>query len=63
MSAVWKLEFAKELKISLPKLDEFMNTLDLEYETTVLDKRILIVSDEAQDAIKEYIKTGKVPKK
>lgn len=62
MSVIWKYDFAKELKISVPKLDELMKDLELDYETTVLDKRMLVVSEETQESIKEYIKTWKKPK-
>lgn len=62
MSVIWKYDFARELKVSVPKLDDLMRDLDLEYETNVLDKRISVVSEEAQEVIKEYIKTWKKPK-
>lgn len=57
------MEFAKELWVSLAKLDDLMRDLSLEYDTTPRDKRVQVVSEENQEAIKEYLDTGKVPKK
>ncbi len=55
MSLIWKTEFSEELKISTIKLDSLMRELNLEYTYNPRDKKMKVVSDEAQDKIKEYL--------
>lgn len=63
MAVIWKHAFAKELKISPVKLDSLMKELDLQYESTPRDKKMLVVSDDTQKSIKTYLDTGEKPEK
>lgn len=52
---VWKMEFAKDIWVSLQKLDDIMEDLWLKYQTSIKDKRMLLVSEDDQKIIKDAI--------
>lgn len=55
MAVIWKVDFATEIWVGTRKLDDIMEELELEYEVYPRNKRIKVVSDDAQKQIKEYL--------
>ena len=55
MALIWKTEFAYEIWVSPKKLDSIMEDLKLEYESSPRDKKVRVVSDDAQNTIKDYL--------
>lgn len=55
MTLMWKSDFVKEIKVSPNKLDSLMEELDLDYTSTPRDKKMKVVSPEAQKKVKDYL--------
>ena len=49
-----KIEFSKEIGVSVRKLDDTMEELNLNYKSTPRDKRTSLISKEDQEKIKQY---------
>lgn len=55
MSIIWKIDFCREIWISSNKLDSVMEELGLTYDVYPRDKKVKVVNNEAQKAIKNYL--------
>lgn len=55
MTAVWKTDFSHQVWVSTFKLDKIMDELWLEYSSDPRDQKKRVVSDDAQEKIKDYL--------
>lgn len=55
MNSVGKTQFSYDVWVSPKKLDSIMEDLWLEYETSPRDKKVKVVWEDAQKAIKDYL--------